>query len=171
MLSRAPINEPPRRDAPVAPEIFREACAQLASGVSIATVRDTAGTAHGMTISTFTPVSLDPPLVLICVDSRCALLPHFRASSSFAVNLLAESQADLSIAFSVKPEHRFEGVEWSEGITGAPLITGSIASLECRRTAMQESGDHWVIFGEVVNTRTAPGRPLVYFERGYRFLK
>lgn len=164
------MNESPQPAPAVDAEAFREACARLASGVSIATVCDASGSPHGMTISTFTPVSLDPPLVLISVDARCALLPHFRRSHSFAVNLLEESQIELSIAFSVKPEHRFEGVDWTAGLTGAPLIHRCLASLECRRLRMDEIGDHFVIYGEVIQTRTAEGRPLIYFDRAYQKL-
>jgi len=136
--------------------------------VAIATTRDTHGNPHGLTISSFTPVSLIPPLVLICVDSHCALLAHFHSSASFAVNILEASQRDLSSAFALKPDQRFDNVDWAEGVTGAPVIAGSLATLECRKTRILEAGDHSVVFGEVVDAIVRTGRPLLYFHRAYR---
>ncbi len=168
-MSRAQISSLPP-SAPVSPEAFREACAHFASGVAIATTRDPLGNPHGLTISSFTPVSLDPPLVLICVDSHCALLAHFRSSAFFAVNILEASQRALSEAFALKPDQRFDNVDWSAGVTAAPLLAGSLATIECRKTRILEAGDHGVVFGEVVAAAVHSGRPLVYFHRAYRAL-
>ena len=154
----------------MSPEAFREACAHFASGIAIATTRDPLGNPHGLTISSFTPVSLDPPLVLICVDSHCALLAHFRSCPFFAVNILEASQRALSEAFALKPDQRFDNVDWSAGVTASPLLAGSLATMECRKTRILEAGDHSVVFGEVAAAAVHPGRPLVYFHRAYRAL-
>lgn len=168
-MSRAQISSLPP-SAPVTSEAFREACAHFATGVAIATTRDALGNPHGLTIGSFTPVSLNPPLVLICVDSHCALLMHFRSGVSFAVNILEASQRELSETFALKPDQRFDNVNWTEGVTGAPVIAGSLATLECRKTRILEAGDHSVVFGEVVDAIVRTGRPLLYFHRDYRAL-
>src|SRR5689334_3189678 len=89
-------------------ETFRNALARFATGVAVATVRAADGTPHGITVSSFTSVSMEPPLVLICVDYACTFLEHFRACKNFAINVLSESQRGLSVIFSEKPEGRFE---------------------------------------------------------------
>jgi flavin reductase (DIM6/NTAB) family NADH-FMN oxidoreductase RutF len=153
-------------DAPA----FRQVCAQFASGVAIATVCARDGTPHGLTVSSFTPVSLTPPLVLICIDLAWPFLSHFRLSTHFGLNVLAESQRSLSVIFAEKPEGRFEGVEWSRGVSGAPLLAGSIATLESRAASIFEIGDHAVFLGEVERAECRGGRPLIYFNRDYRSL-
>ncbi|HVT95015.1 MAG TPA: flavin reductase family protein [Bryobacteraceae bacterium] len=154
----------------VSPTTFRNACAHFASGVAIACVRDPEGNPHGLTISSFTGVSLAPPLILICVDGGGKLVPYFRVSEFFAVNILNHTQRHLSVAFAVKPERRFEGVPWHAGKTGVPLLDNVLSTLECRTTNVMEAGDHVVIFGEVVAASLFPGEPLVYYNRNYRSL-
>jgi flavin reductase (DIM6/NTAB) family NADH-FMN oxidoreductase RutF len=149
---------------------FREGCARFTSGVTIATVLAPDGTPHGLTVSSFTPVSLAPPMVLICIDHGCTTLPYFHVSRNFAINVLSEGQRDLSVAFSVKPEGRFEGVSWEPGSLGPPLLHESIAQLECLRSQIVTVGDHDILVGEVVAVRTFPGEPLVYYHRNYRSL-
>lgn len=155
---------------PVGPDIFRDACARFATSVSIATARDLAGNPHGLTISSFTPVSLTPPIVLICIDARCELLAHFRASGAFGVNVLSTSQQELSVAFAVKLDQRFYGAGWRPGVTGSPMMDGAVAVFDCRTTGIVDAGDHAVLFGEVVDTGIGPGEPLLYYERSYRTL-
>ena len=110
-------------------------------------------------------------MILICIDHACTFLEHFRGSASFAVHVLSESQRDLSVRFSEMPEGRFEGVEWRTGDTGAPLLAGCLATVECRVVTITEAGDHAIFLGEVVNAESHDGRPLVYFNRDYRFLR
>lgn len=100
----------PRPTPPLDPESFRQACSQFDTGVAIATVRARDGTQHGLTVSSFTSVSIHPPMILICIDLDCPFLSHFRLSTHFAVNVLTESQRELSVTFAAKPEARFEGV-------------------------------------------------------------
>src|ERR1043166_2503779 len=91
---------------------YREVCSQFTTGVAVATVRAPDGTPHGLTVSSFTPVTIDPPLILICLDFRCTGLEHFRNGPFFAINVLTEFQRELSVVFAAKPEGRFEGIEW-----------------------------------------------------------
>jgi flavin reductase (DIM6/NTAB) family NADH-FMN oxidoreductase RutF len=150
---------------------FRKACALFATGVSVATVRAADGTPHGLTVSSFTSVSIEPPLVLVCIDYSCAFLPHFRAATKFAINVLSETQRDISVAFAEKPEGRFDGLEWYSNLTGAPLLRDCLATLECRVSTIAEAGDHAIFLGEVLHAESRPGKPLLYFDRDYRALR
>jgi flavin reductase (DIM6/NTAB) family NADH-FMN oxidoreductase RutF len=161
-LSSAPPSNPR--------EALRQACALFATGVTVATVRASNGSPHGLTVSSFTSVSIEPPLVLICIDYTCPFLAHFRLSTNFAVNVLSESQRDLSVIFAEKPEGRFEGLAWHANHTGAPLLAGCLATIECRVTTILEAGDHAIFLGEVVHAEWNEGRPLLYFNRDYRAL-
>ncbi len=160
----------PASDRSLHPTAFRQACAQFASGVAIATVRARDGAPHGLTVSSLTSVSISPPLVLISIDLGCPFLSHFRLSTHFAVNVLSESQRDLSVTFAEKPEGRFDEVDWTAGVCGAPLIGGCLARLECRAASILEIGDHAVFLGEVERVDCREGQPLLYFNRDYRSL-
>ncbi len=162
------------RDKPIGEvvnaETFREACSRMASSVSVATVVGPGGEPQGLTISSFTPVSLEPPLVLISIGNETPLLDYFLRSEWFAVSVLEETQRGIAGAFAEKPEGRFDGVSWKQGVYGPPLIDGSVAAFECRRTGEYRAGDHTVLFGEVARVRVAEGKPLLYGARGYRRL-
>ena len=150
---------------------YRQTCAQFATGVAVATVRAADGRPHGLTISSFTAVSISPPLILICIDFASQALEHFRRGPYFAVNVLADSQRELSVTFAEKPEGRFDGVAWEPGETGSPLLEGVLVTLECRVERVLDAGDHTVVFGEVVRAECHAGKPLMYFNRGYRALE
>lgn len=156
--------------APVGDDVYRNACAQFATGVAVATAVSTETTPHGLTISSFTSVSIDPPLVLICIDYRSAAVGAFITGQYFAINVLSDAQRELSVIFAEKPEGRFDGVDWTPGATGAPLLAGAISHIECRREQVVEAGDHAVVFGLVVRAACHPGRPLLYYDRAYRTL-
>lgn len=155
---------------PLNADAFREACAQFATGVAIATITAPDGSPHGLTISSFTSVSLHPPLILVCIDYGCTILPYFQNNSHFAVNILNDAQRDLSVRFAMQPEGRFEGVEWRSGLSGAPLIEDALAQFECAVHNMLEAGDHIVLIGRVLKVLSNRGRPLLYFDRAYRTL-
>ena len=154
----------------VGPQAFLRACAQFTTGVAIATVLDPSGSPHGMTVNSFTSVSLEPPLVLICIDHKARVNAHFRTCESFAINILRESQRELSERFARPGEDRFESVEWYPGETRAPLVADALAHLECAVHERLDSGDHTVVIGEVVRAVRHEGRPLIYFSSGYRSL-
>ncbi len=106
-------------------------CGRFATGVAIVTAADTAGTPHGLTINSLASLSLDPPLVMVAIDRRVAFLSVFENHGAFAVNILGAAQRELSNRFAVLPEGRFEGVEWSRGVTGSPVLAGTIGVMEC----------------------------------------
>ncbi len=159
-----------RRPAPVTSEEFRRACGRFATGVAVASVMDAQGTPHGLTVSSFTSVSLDPPLILICLGHAVTSIDLFRASSCFGINVLTEVQRDLAERFARKGHDRFDGLEWHRGETGAPLLAGVLANIECRVRQRVAAGDHDIFVGEMVAARVAAGTPLIHFASRYRGL-
>lgn len=150
---------------------FRRVCAKYATGITILTVLDPDGVAQGMTVNSFTSVSLEPPLILVCIDRRTSILRHFRLAARFAVNVLAEEHQPLSARFALSGLDRFEGVEWTRGHTGAPVLPDMLASLECAVVQMVDAGDHVVVIGEALHATWREGKPLLYFNSSYRKLQ
>ena len=155
----------------VTADAFREALADWACGVTIVTSRD-GETIHGMTVSAFSSVSLDPPLVLVCADKTSDTLGVIEASGCFAVNVLSHDQQALSNKFAVKKdEHlRFEGVPHSAGKSGAPLLEEALVALDCRVEAAHDAGDHVIYVGHVLSVQRREGEPLLYHRGRYRAL-
>jgi flavin reductase (DIM6/NTAB) family NADH-FMN oxidoreductase RutF len=149
-------------------EDYKRALARWASGVTIVTARS-GDRIHGMTVSAFSAVSLDPPLVLVCADLCSNTLPLIREGGVFAVNVLARDQEALSNRFASKKDEstRFDGLETDEGATGAPLLRGAVANLDCRLVAAHEHGDHVITIGAVEEVRTSDREPLLYFRGAY----
>jgi flavin reductase (DIM6/NTAB) family NADH-FMN oxidoreductase RutF len=148
-------------------DLFRKSCARFATGVTIATVTGTDGRPYGLTVNSFTSVSCCPPLVLICIDYRCNILPHFRASSHYGVSVLSEHQRNLSIRFAERQPDRFDGLQWQPGRTGVPVLQGCISIMECSVSQVVEAGDHAILIGEVEHTEFYPGKPLLYYASSY----
>jgi flavin reductase (DIM6/NTAB) family NADH-FMN oxidoreductase RutF len=156
---------------PISAEEFKAAMALRASGVSIVTAR--AGEeVHGMTMTDFAGVSLLPPLALVCADKSANTLKVIQRGGNFAINLLAAGQDALSNKFASKKDEwtRFDGLACGRAATGAPLIPGALASLDCRVVAQHEAGDHVVVVGEIEAFVGGKGEPLLYFRGGYRSL-
>jgi flavin reductase (DIM6/NTAB) family NADH-FMN oxidoreductase RutF len=149
---------------------FRLACGRYATGVAVATIVDGQGDPHGITVNSFTSVSLTPPLVLICLDHRARILAHFRAGAHFGINALNEFQRDLADHFASSKRDRFNGVEWQAAGAGVPQLPGGLAFLECALRERVTAGDHDIVIGEVVDMRVEDGRPLIYYASGYRKL-
>jgi flavin reductase (DIM6/NTAB) family NADH-FMN oxidoreductase RutF len=160
-----------RRIVPVTSEEFRRACGRFATGVTIASVVDSKGSPHGLTVSSFTSVSLEPPLVLICLGHAVSVIEHFRVAKFFGINMLAEGQRELSDRFARKGQDRFDGLEWQPGETGVPLLPGALAAIECAVHQRVPSGDHDIFVGEMLRARVAEGNPLIHFAGRYRGLK
>jgi flavin reductase (DIM6/NTAB) family NADH-FMN oxidoreductase RutF len=120
-----------------------------------------------LTINSFSSISLEPPLVMAAVAHNCTALDHFGSSGFFAVNILREEHLDLSVRFAQLPEGRFNGVAWREGSTGAPMLEGALAVIECRMVDSVDVGDHRVLIGEVVAVDVGEGRPLLFFGSEY----
>ncbi len=151
----------------VSADAFRRACGRFATGVAVATVLDPQGAPHGLTVSSFTSVSLDPPLVLICLGHDVSVIDTFRAAPFFGINVLAEDQQELSERFARKGFDRFDGLPWQPGATGVPLIPGALAAMECAVERRIPSGDHDIFVGRMVAAQTGEGKPLLYFSSRY----
>jgi len=147
---------------------LKDAYARWATGVTIVTARAD-DRIHGMTVSAFTEVSLDPPLVLVCIDRASNTQPLIAQGGVFAVNILARDQEPLARRFaSVEAEdRRFQDLHCETGVTGAPLLVGSIASLDCRLETAHEAGDHIIFIGAVVGLQVSGGEPLLFYDRRY----
>ena len=154
---------PPR----ITPDQFRDALGRFATGVTIITVRDTRGTDHGMTVSAFSSVSLEPPLILFCIDHAATIAPHIAAAGHVGVSVLAARQASLSRRFALKDADRFDGVPIVRAASGVALVDAAVAHLDCRVVARHEAGDHTIVIGEVAAMATSGGEPLVYFRGAY----
>ncbi|MDG2052149.1 MAG: flavin reductase family protein [Myxococcota bacterium] len=153
-------------------EEFRECLARWASGVTVVTSR--AGEdIHGMTVSDFSGTSLDPPLVTICCARESMTTELIGRGGCFAVNILAADQEDLSNQFASKKHEmeRFVGVEFDQAETGAPMIAGCLANLDCELVATHEAGDHLIYVGRIMASRWHNREPLIYWGGGYRRLK
>lgn len=159
------------RVAPIASEEFRRACGRFATGIAVATVLDALGRPHGLTVNSFSSVSLTPPLVLICVGRNVTVADSFRAAEFFGINVLAADQREISDRFARKGLDRFANIPWHRGKTGSPLLAGVLASLECAVRQRIPSGDHEILVGEVVQAHVNEGSPLLFYASGYRELE
>ncbi len=164
-------SEADSRPAPrLSSEEFRRACAAFATGVAIASVMDAQGIPHGLTVSSFTSVSLEPPLILICLGHEVTSIDSFRAASHFAINILAEDQRKLATRFARKGHDRFDGLVWRRGEFGAPVLADVLAEIECALYRRVPAGDHDILIGEMLCGRVHKGDPLVYYGSRYRQL-
>lgn len=152
----------------VTSEEFRAALSRFPSGVTVVTTHDTEGRFYGITVSAFSSLSLEPPRVLICVEKTTGSHAALETSRAFVVNILSDSQRELSERFASQIEDKFEMVEFSEGIDGIPVLSGCIANLECRLTDFYDGGDHSIFVGEVEKAAVHDGDPILYFRSDYR---
>ena len=152
------------------PVALRRALGCFVTGVTVVTTRGPDGRPHGFTANSFTSVSLDPPLVLVCVGHETECLEVYRECPQFAVNVLGESQRAISDRFATEHADRFAGVCWREGSYGSPILEGRIASVECAAWQRIEAGDHMILVGRVLGSEDSTHRPLVYWRGRYRSL-
>jgi flavin reductase (DIM6/NTAB) family NADH-FMN oxidoreductase RutF len=152
---------------PVTTDALKQLLGRRAASVAIVTAR-VGERVHGMTVTAFTEVSLEPPLVLVCADKSSDTHPVIAAGGVFALNLLAAGQAELSNRFASKrdEERRFEGIAWETAATGAPLLPDTLGALDCRVVAAHEAGDHVIYVGRVEALRLAPEREPLLYQRG-----
>lgn len=160
--------------APTA-EVFRRTVGLFTTGVTVVTTRHDY-ILHGMTANAFASVSLEPLLVLVCVDRTAGMHGLLPVSETFAVSMLSAEQERESVWFA-SPRRpagtdQFDDIDWSSApVSGCPVLTGAVAWLDCRLTEMHEAGDHTIFLGEVVDLGTGDGAdPLIYFGGGYRAL-
>jgi len=167
-----PADAPPREYRSGSdPRTLRDALGSFATGVTVATCVDGDGTPFGLTVNSFTSVSLDPPLLAVCIAKGARCAPALAAAGHFAVNVLQTGQQPASSRFSTRDEDRFGATPWSTGETGSPLLMESLAVFECERHAIHEAGDHDILVGRVVRASFDPNLdPLLYFRGSYRRL-
>ena len=157
----------------VSSQDFRDVLRHFPSGVTVVTIKS-GEQIHGLTVSAFASVSPKPPQIMIAIDHNHTAFPLLEsAGSSFAVNFLGQEQADLSNRFAwIKDEDRFLDISWDTAATGAPILKDSVAWLDCVINATVSAGTHTIYIGEVKDSgvRKADHPPLVYWNRGYRYL-
>jgi len=142
---------------------FRAALGMFATGVTIVTARTATGELVGLTANSFNSVSLDPPLVLWSLARAAGSMPAFTTGSHYAINILAASQRDLAERFALKGADRFNGVRFTDGASGAPLLVGAAATFECFNRSRYEEGDHVIFVGEVERcTHQSGASPLLF---------
>jgi flavin reductase (DIM6/NTAB) family NADH-FMN oxidoreductase RutF/pimeloyl-ACP methyl ester carboxylesterase len=141
---------------------FRKALGTFLTGVTVVATLQEDGEPRGFTANSFTSVSLDPPLVLICIAKTASSYPVFSSADHFSINILAETQADLSSLFATKSADKFSRAEWRKGSTGSPILSDVAAWFECRRHDIIEAGDHVILIGEVIGFEQVPANPLGY---------
>ena len=147
---------------------FRRVMGHFATGVAVVAVADPDGARYGLTANTVTSVSLDPRLVLVCVDRTADTHDAIRRAESFSVNVLGARGERLSRRFADAPvAEKFEGVAYREEVTGSPVLEDSLAWLDCRLWATYDGGDHTIFVGEVLAGDARGGAPLMYFRGGY----
>ena len=151
---------------------FRDTLGRVPTGVSVITTKGADGALDGVTVGSFSSLSLDPPLVLWSLDKRANCYRAFVDCKAFVVNVLAEDQSELSRIFSSKTDRPWSDLEFALAPqTGAPQFPGCCASLECAAEAVHPGGDHTIFIGRVLRLEPAmAGRPLLHFGGAYRRL-
>jgi flavin reductase (DIM6/NTAB) family NADH-FMN oxidoreductase RutF len=153
------------------PRTLRDALGCFATGVTVVTCLGPDGTPAGLTVNSFTSVSLDPPLLLVCLHKMAASSTQLTETPYFAVNVLQTGQQPASIRFSTRDEDRFGATPWACGEAGAPILKDSLGVFECERYAVHDGGDHHILIGQVVKASFDGSLdPLLFFRGKYRRL-
>ncbi|MEM6489747.1 MAG: flavin reductase family protein [Pseudomonadota bacterium] len=143
-------------------QALRRALGAYATGVTVVTTVSRDGTPTGFTANSFTSVSLDPPLLLVCLAHTAASYALFRQVDGFAVNVLTAEQEGIAKTFATRGADKFADLAWTPGAHGAPLIDGALARFDCAMHERVAAGDHDVLFGKVLGFSRHEGAPLVY---------
>lgn len=138
----------------------------FATGVTIVTARSAGGELVGLTANSFNSVSLEPPLVLWSLAKSAGSMPALSTGSHYAINILAADQKALAERFAARREGRWDGVAWTEGVSGSPLLTGAAATFECFNRSRYEEGDHVIFVGEVERCAHRAGAAPLLFHGG-----
>lgn len=146
---------------------FKDALSRFATGVCVVTTVRDDGAPAGLTISAFTSVSLDPPLVLFCLGCKSDALIRGARDGRFAINILAEDQEEVSETFAAQTPDKFAQVAHSAAESGCPTINGALAVLECQVATIHDGGDHRIVVGRVERLRVLGGRPLLRYRGRY----
>ncbi|MFZ4533057.1 MAG: flavin reductase family protein [Alsobacter sp.] len=145
---------------------LRNALGCFATGVTVITAVGSDRLPVALTINSFTSVSLDPALVLWCLSVRSPNLPAFRDASHFAINVLGRDREAFGRHFARRAEDKFSSIRWTAGLGGAPLLDGTVAQFQCRKSETLDGGDHVIFLGAVEAYEYGPGEPLL-FSRGH----
>lgn len=149
------------------PRALRRAFGTFATGVTITTTIGPDGQPVGFTANSFSSVSLDPPLLLVCLARSAGSFPSFRDTGFFAVNILSEAQREASTRFATRGADKFAAVDWHKGPSGAPLIDGAVAWFDCRTEEILPAGDHVILLGRVTAFDHTDAAPLGYCRGAY----
>jgi flavin reductase (DIM6/NTAB) family NADH-FMN oxidoreductase RutF len=160
-----------RERAPIDPVALRRAFGTFVTGVTVVTTLDADGSPRGMTANSFTSVSLDPPLLLVCVAKSASSYQAFTSSGCFAVNILHEGQVGVSGTFASKSPDKFQSVTHDRIHTGAPVLTDSLTWFDCTTYSSVDAGDHTILIGEVLAFGTSPTAPLGFCRGRYASVK
>ena len=152
----------------ISKEEFRRALSRFASGVTVITTKDNEGKLYGITVSAFCSVSLEPPLILVCIEKSAGSHRALEQSKAFVVNILREDQQHISNHFASRLNDKFNEISYRFGIENLPLLEDVLVNLECRLRYSHEGGDHTIYVGEIENLTINDGNPLLYFHGGYR---
>ena len=157
----------------ITPDLYRQVMGNWGTGVTVVTTRDPNGQPYGLTVSSFTSVSMNPILVLVCLDDRLSGLQFFKDSMTFGVSILSEAQQEVSRLFAKKDTARPPALFFS-GESGIPLIRDSLVTLECETVDMYPGGDHTIFLGKAVAVELhgamQGAKPLLYFRGKYERL-
>src|SRR5215213_1337438 len=150
---------------------FRAALGRFPSGVTVVTTKDAGGRFHGITVSAFASVSLEPPMILVCIEKTTGSYYALQESEFFVVNILAEGQENLSNRFASQIPDKFETVGYRLGLGEIPVFEDALATLECRLAYAHEGGDHTIFVGLIEKSEVKDEKPLVYWHGDYRKLE
>jgi flavin reductase (DIM6/NTAB) family NADH-FMN oxidoreductase RutF len=153
------------------PDVFRALMGRFATGVTIVTATDAEGHDRGMTVSAFASVSLQPPLVVMCIDQTASMHETLLNGEHFAVNILASTQESIARRFATTGAQQFEGIGYRSGENGVPVLNDVLAFVECRRISSTRAGDHTIVVGETVAGSLRDARPLLYYRGGFAQLE
>jgi len=154
----------------VSEQDFKNALKLWASGVTVVTSKTDNLGLKGMTATSFSSVSIDPPQILVCINKTADTGDAVLEGKNFAINILKSDQQEISNQFAggASQEERFANVNWHEGVGGSPVFDDALASIECTVVQQVLAGTHWVVIGEVQNVNCNSGEPLLYYNSGYR---
>ena len=141
---------------------FRKTLGCFPTGVAVITTTTQEGEPIGVTVNSFSSVSLDPPLVLWSLARKAWSMPHFAAARGFTVNILASHQHEICHTFSRNVDDRFDGIAWHRGLDGLPVLDDTVATLQCQHWARYDGGDHEIFVGQVLECRAEGHEPLIF---------
>ena len=151
---------------------FRNALGTFATGITVITTTNSKKEPVGITVNSFTSVSLEPPLILWCLDKNADSYEDFVNCNSFAVHVLHEDQEAISHNFAIKSNNKFAELEWENGEFGSPILNDFSTCFQCETEERYAGGDHIILLGRIMSIQTRQGKePLIYHAGSYRMLK